>query len=138
MKFLLLIITLSIASFSSLAKPNEIFYSKKFCVELWSGEPEKPIKENNKIVARVDCQTDTKSIEFGWADSDVYDNIGQSLYYSSKTGMPPSIVLLVNKDMEKEKIKKSIKKIEDVNKAFELEIEIILLQIPEGEIINNE
>ena len=138
MKFLLLITTLSIASFASLAKENELYYSKKFCVELWSGKAEEPIYENNKEIASVDCLTDTKSIEFGWADRGVYNNIGQSLYYSSKTGMPPAIVLLVNKDMDKEKIKKSIKKIEVVNEAFDLKIEIILLQIPEGEIIDNE
>ena len=135
MKFLLLIIIFSIPSLSSLGKQNELYYSKKFCVELWSGKAEDPIYENNKKIAFVDCLTDTKAIEFGWADKDVYDNIGQSLYYSSKTGMQPSVVLLVDKDMEKEKIRKSIKKIEDINKAFELNIEIILLEIPEGEII---
>ena len=37
MKFLLLITTLSIASFASLAKPDETFYSEKFCEEIVKG-----------------------------------------------------------------------------------------------------
>jgi len=140
MKKLLLLVGLIflINTSSSLAKQDEPYYSKKFCVDLFSGIPEDPIKEKGKTIARIDCATTIKAMEFGWGDKGVFNNIGQSLYYSSKTGKLPSIVLLISEDMKKEDIRKSISKIEDINKAFEIDIEIILLQIPEGEIINKE
>lgn len=46
---------------------------------------------------RVDCLTDTHAIEFDfgskWAEA-----IGQSLYYSIKTGKQAGIVLILEKD----------------------------------------
>ena len=106
MKFILLIITLSIASFASLAKPDETFYSEKFCEEIWFGQSEHPIKENNETIAEVDCLTDKKAIEFGWSDGDIYNDIGQSLYYSIKTGKSPVIILLIDIENYEEIIKK--------------------------------
>ena len=62
--------------------------------------------------SRVDCETDTHSIEFDfgkkWAEA-----IGQALYYSSKTGKQPGIVLIIAKDndlINLEKIKVVAKK----------------------------
>ena len=143
MKFLLLITTLSIASFASLAKPDETFYSEKFCEEIWFGQSEFPItdKENNETIAEVDCLTDKKSIEFGWSDGDIYNDIGQALYYSIKTGLPPVIILLIDIENYEEIIKKTkrrIKKFEEINEAFNLNIELILQQVPKGEIISKE
>ena len=141
MKFILLIITLSIASFASLAKPDETFYSEKFCEEIWFGQSEHPIKENNETIAEVDCLTDKKAIEFGWSDGDIYNDIGQSLYYSIKTGKSPVIILLIDIENYEEIIKKTkrrIKKFEEINEAFNLNIELILQQVPKGEIISKE
>jgi hypothetical protein len=135
--FLFLIVSLLI-SFPSLSKKNEPYYSEKFCVDLFSGTSEDKIKEEGKIVASIDCSTATKAMEFGWGDSDVFDNIGQSLFYSAKTGKSPTIVLLVKEEMKENAIRRSIRKIEDVNNAFGLSIEVILLKIPNGEIIKYE
>ena len=134
-KFFLFLILSIFISFASTAKKNETYYSKKFCVDLFSGIPEDPIKNNNKIIAFIDCSTTTKAIEFGWAEKDVFDNIGQALFYSAKTNKSPTIVLLIKEDIEEKNIIKSIRKIEDVNSAFGLNIEIILLKIPNGEIL---
>ena len=61
--------------------------------------------------SRVDCETDTHSIEFDfgkkWAEA-----IGQALYYSSKTGKQPGIFLIIAKKRDwnnLEKIKRVIK-----------------------------
>lgn len=129
-----LIVSLLI-SFTSSAKKNETYYSKKFCVDLFSGTPEDKIKDEGKIIARVDCSTSTKAMEFGWVEKDVFDNIGQSLFYSAKTGKSPTIVLLVKEEIKENEIRKSIRKIEEVNNAFDLNIEIILLKIPDGEFL---
>ena len=135
MKFLIIFLTIYLFSFPSLAKKNEPYYSEKFCVDVFSGTSEDKIREEGKIIASIDCSTTTKAMEFGWGDSDVFDNIGQSLFYSAKTGKSPTIVLLVKEEMKENDIRKSIRKIEDVNKAFGLYIEIILLKIPDGEVL---
>ncbi len=61
--------------------------------------------------SRVDCETETYSIEFDfgkkWAEA-----IGQALYYSSKTGKQPGIYLIIAKERDwnnLEKIKRVIK-----------------------------
>jgi hypothetical protein len=61
--------------------------------------------------SRVDCETDTHSIEFDfgkkWAEA-----IGQALYYSSKTGKQPGIFLIIAEKRDwnnLEKIKRVIK-----------------------------
>ena len=138
MKFLIIILTIFLFSFPSLAKQDEPYYSEKFCVDLFSGTSQDTIKEEGKIIAFIDCSTTTKAMEFGWGDSDVFDNIGQSLFYSAKTGKSPTIVLLVKEEMKENDIRKSIRKIEDVNNAFGLSIEVILLKIPNGEIVKYE
>jgi hypothetical protein len=46
--------------------------------------------------------------------------------------------LLISEDMKKEEISKNINKIKDINKAFEVDIELILLQISNGEVVKYE
>ena len=141
MKNIFLLLFFFILSFSSHSKQNEKFYSDKFCVETLFGETQFEIIENNKIVAYVDCKTKTQAVEFGWSDGDIYNDIGQSLYYSIKTGKSPTIILLIDKlDFNNiiRKTKQNIKKFEDVNKAFNLNINLILLEVPDGKIINKE
>ena len=78
MKKLLLLLILSISSFSSYAIENESYYSEKFCNEM-SGQSEYILKD----LSRVDCLTDTHAFEVDWAEGmKVYEAIGQSLYYS--------------------------------------------------------
>ena len=121
MKKLLLLLILSISSFSSSAIENESYYSKKFCNEM-SGQSEYVLKD----LSRVDCLTDTHAFEVDWADGmKVYEAIGQSLYYSSQTGKLPGILLLIRK----ENSEKHIRKVREVIKAFDLQIELLELDI---------
>ena len=121
MKKLLLLLILSISSFSSYAIENEAYYSEKFCNEM-SGQSQYPLKD----LSRVDCLTDTHAFEVDWADGmHVYEAIGQSLYYSAATGKKPGILLLIRK----ENSEKHIEKVRRVIEAFELDIELRLLDI---------
>ena len=121
MKKLLLLLILSISSFSSYAIENESYYSEKFCNEM-SGQSEYVLKD----LSRVDCLTDTHAFEVDWAEGmKVYEAIGQSLYYSSETGKLPGILLLIRK----ENSEKHIRKIREVIKAFDLPIELLELDV---------
>ena len=121
MKKLLLLLILSISSFTSYAIENEAYYSEKFCNEM-SGQSEYVLKD----LSRVDCLTDTHAFEVDWAEGmKVYEAIGQSLYYSSETGKLPGILLLIRK----ENSEKHIRKIREVIKAFDLPIELLELDV---------
>ena len=122
MKKLLLLLILSIISFSSYAKEKgEDYYIEKFCNEM-SGQSEYVLKD----LSRVDCLTDTHAFEVDWAEGmKVYEAIGQSLYYSSETGKLPGILLLIRK----ENSEKHIRKIREVIKAFDLPIELLELDV---------
>ena len=126
MKKLLLLLILSISSFSSYAIENEDYYSKKFCNEI-SGQSEYVLND----LSKVDCLTDTHAFEVDWADGmKVYEAIGQSLYYSSETGKLPGILLLIRK----ENSEKHIRKVQRVNKFHDLDIKIMTLNITTEEI----
>lgn len=62
--------------------------------------------------SRVDCETDTYSIEFDfgkkWAEA-----IGQALYYSSKTGKKAGIFLIISKKNDWKHLKKIKRTIKD-------------------------
>ena len=121
MKKLLLLLILSISSFSSYAIENEAYYSEKFCNE-------KDLSSNGEEITSSypDCLTDTHVFEFDWAEGmKVYEAIGQSLYYSSVSGKKPGILLLIRK----ENSEKHIEKVRRVIEAFELDIELRLLDI---------
>ena len=121
MKKLLLLLILSISSFTSYAIENEAYYSEKFCNEM-SGQSEYVLKD----LSRVDCLTDTHAFEVDWAEGmKVYEAIGQSLYYSSETGKLPGILLLIRK----ENSEKHIRKVREVIKAFDLPIELLELDV---------
>ena len=126
MKKLLLLLILSISSFSSYAIENEAYYSEKFCNEM-SGQSEYVLKD----LSRVDCLTDTHAFEVEWAEGmKVYEAIGQSLYYSAATGKKPGILLLIRK----ENSEKHIEKVQKVNKFHDLGIKIMTLNITTEEI----
>lgn len=80
--------------------------------------------------SRVDCETDTHSIEFDfskkWAEA-----IGQALYYSSKTGKKPGIVLIINKESGLN----NLKKIRTVAKKYGFNIK--LWSIKPGDLTEN-
>ena len=121
MKKLMLLLILSILSFSSYAIENEAYYSEKFCNEM-SGQSEYVLKD----LSRVDCLTDTHAFEVDWAEGmKIYEAIGQSLYYSSETGKLPGILLLIRK----ENSEKHIRKVREVIKAFDLPIELLELDV---------
>tara|TARA_Y100000768_G_C23507156_1_gene464184 strand:+ start:14 stop:394 length:381 start_codon:yes stop_codon:yes gene_type:complete len=115
---LFLLIILFCLSFSAYAIEKEEFYSKNFCEEL-SGQSQFKLKD----LSRVDCLTETHAFEVDWADGmKVYEAIGQALYYASQTDKKPGILLLIRKDNSE----KHIRKIKEVIKYFDLDIELIL------------
>jgi hypothetical protein len=88
------------------AKYQEADYVNYVCPRI-NGIIEYPLDDGS----RVDCETETHSIEFDfgkkWAES-----IGQALYYSSKTGKKAGIYLIITKKNDwknLEKIKRVVK-----------------------------
>ena len=76
--------------------------------------------------SRVDCLTETHAFEVDWADGmKVYEAIGQSLYYASQTDKKPGILLLIRKDNSE----KHIRKIQEVIRYFDLDIELIIKDV---------
>ena len=118
---LFLLIILFFLSFSAYAIEKEEFYSNIFCEEL-SGQSQFKLKD----LSRVDCLTQTHAFEVDWADGmKVYEAIGQSLYYASQTGKKPGILLLIRKDNSE----KHIRKIKEVIRYFDLDIELIIKDV---------
>ena len=67
----------------------ESYYQKQWC-ERWHGQQEFLLKDS----CRVDCLTKNYAVEFDfapkWAEA-----VGQSLYYASRTGKKPAIILIL-------------------------------------------
>lgn len=121
MKKILLLFILLLFSFSSYAIEKESYYSKKFCNEI-SGDATIILEDKSS----PDCVTNTHVFEVDWADGmKVYEAIGQSLYYASQTDKKPGILLLIRKD----KSEKYIRKIREVIRHFNLEIELVIKDI---------
>ena len=79
-----------------------------------------------KDLSRVDCLTETHAFEVDWADGmKVYEAIGQALYYASQTDKKPGILLLTRKDNSD----KHIRKIKEVIRYFDLDIELIIKDV---------
>lgn len=107
-----------IATFPTHSLEKEKYYNDKFCKEM-SGHDDYTLPDKS----RVDCLTETHAFEVDWADGmKVYEAIGQSLYYASQTGKKPGILLLIRKDNSE----KHIRKIKEVIRYFDLDIELIL------------
>ena len=118
---LFLLIILIFLSFSASAIEKEEFYSNIFCEEL-SGQSQFKLKD----LSRVDCLTETHAFEVDWADGmKVYEAIGQALYYASQTEKKPGILLLIRKDNSD----KHIRKIKEVIRYFDLDIELIIKDV---------
>jgi len=90
-KILITISILIIASMPVQAKHLflEKVYQNKFCSEI-KGTTEFYLLDKT----RVDCLTDNYAIEAEFAPK-VYESIGQSLYYSVKTGKQAGILLIL-------------------------------------------
>ena len=135
MKKILLLLILSISSFSIYAsEKGEDYYIEKFCNEM-SGESKKQIKvlsrNGEEIISFPDCLTDTHAFEFEWAEKmQVYEAIGQSLYYSSATGRKPGILLIIRKENPEKHVEKVLRVIE----VFDLPIKLMLLDTTTEEI----
>ena len=121
MKKIILFLFFFIVTSSSQALEKEKYYSDKFCEEM-SGQADYTLQDKS----RVDCLTETHAFEVDWADGmKVYEAIGQSLYYSSQTGKLPGILLLIRKDNSE----KHIRKIKEVISAFNLPIELVIIDL---------
>ena len=75
-------------------KHPESYYQKIFCDKM-GGVMEYPLDDKT----RVDCLTKTHAIEIDFA-SKFYEAIGQSLYYSIKTGKKAGVYLIIENDSE--------------------------------------
>ena len=66
---------------------------------------------------RIDCLTDTYAIEFDFANKWA-ESIGQSLYYSIRTGKKAGVVLIMeNKQRDEKKIKRMIVNLLQIKKV---------------------
>ena len=120
MKILLVFLLFSF-SLPSYSIEKETYYSEKFCKEM-SGDYKYILKDSSK----PDCLTKTHVFEFEWAESmKVYEAIGQSLYYASQTKLKPGIYLLIKKNDSE----KYIRKIKEVIKYFDLDIQLIIKDV---------
>lgn len=118
---IILLLFFSLLSFPSNALEKEKYYSDKFCEEM-SGQADYTLQDKS----RVDCLTETHAFEVDWADGmKVYEAIGQSLYYASQTGKKPGILLLIRKDNSE----KHIRKVQEVISAFNLPIELLVIDL---------
>ena len=70
---------------------NESYYQDLFSKYIKSDQTEYRLDDNS----RVDIITQTYAIEIDY-DYKWYESIGQSLFYSIKTGLRPGIVLLID------------------------------------------
>ena len=125
MKQIVLLLFFFILSFSCNALESEKYYSDKFCEEIL-GQADYTLQDQS----RVDCLTETHAFEVDWADGmKVYEAIGQSLYYASQTGKKPGILLLIRKDNSK----KHIRKVQEVISAFNLPIELVVIDLTKND-----
>lgn len=100
-------------------KPNSIKYLEadyvNYACPKLNGEIEFILDDGS----RIDCETATHSIEFDfgkkWAEA-----IGQALYYSSKTGKQPGIVLIISEKNDSNKLEK----IKMVARKYEIDIKL--------------
>lgn len=93
MKKIVLLVAIVI-SLQAKHKHPESYYQKIFC-DKQGGVMEYPLDDKT----RVDCLTKTHAIEidFGYK---FYEAIGQSLYYSLKTGKKAGVYLIIENDSE--------------------------------------
>jgi hypothetical protein len=92
--FLMMVILLTIGFCVPEGKPikkNESYYQNLFSKYIKSDQTEYRLDDNS----RVDIITQTHAIEIDYGYK-WYESIGQSLFYSIKTGLQPGIVLLID------------------------------------------
>lgn len=87
---LMVVLSGAVASAGHLQK--EKFYQDEWCDKV-GGIKEYRLDDGT----RVDCLTDQYAIEFDFA-SKWAESVGQSLYYSFKTGKRPGVVLIMEKE----------------------------------------
>lgn len=96
LKFLILFFILLTPDISS----GKTLHLEKVYQEFWcanyGGEAEVTLSDRT----RVDCLTDNYAVEVDFA-SKWAEAIGQSLYYSARTGKKPGILLIIEKNPEK-------------------------------------
>jgi len=99
-------------------KKSEAFYRDGICKK-WNGTPEYTLDDG----ARVDCLTDQYAVEFDfsnkWAEA-----VGQSLYYSMKTGKKAGIVLIMNGNNSQA----HLERLKEVIRHYRLDVKIWTLK----------
>lgn len=92
---------------------KEAEYQKIFC-NAYNGVMEVRLKD----YTRIDCLTDTHAIEFDfakkWAES-----VGQSLYYSLKSGKKAGIVIIMENPV---KDKSYLKRVKDLAQKYNIDV----------------
>lgn len=80
---------------SNILLNKEKLYERDYINAYCNGIKEYELKDRT----RVDCLTISYACEFDWANK-WYEGIGQSLWYSYKTGKKPCLVLILNKNKD--------------------------------------
>jgi hypothetical protein len=98
MRWVLLLLALSLPVLAE-DRPEK-WYVDKYCRSKFNGFPEYHLPDGK----RIDCMTDEYVLEFGFATSK-YEDVGQSLYYSHRTGKKPGIVAIIKDAKDKKTVK---------------------------------
>lgn len=102
----------SITLAANLHKEKE--YQNVWCAQ-HNGEIEYVLDDKT----RVDCLTDDYAIEFDfaykWAEA-----VGQALYYAAKTSKKPGIVIIIEKDNDKDK--RNLKRLEILTDKYNIKL----------------
>lgn len=69
-------------------------HPEKYYQEQWCNANSGIMEYKLDDATRIDCLTPEYAIEFGFVDHK-YEDIGQSLYYSLKTGKKPAIATII-------------------------------------------
>lgn len=102
-KFIIFIFIFLLSTFPAEAKhiyPEKI-YQNYFCNKIGGGTEFTLLDKSG----RIDCITKTEVIEVEFA-SKWAESIGQSLYYSIKTGLKPAVLLIIENNFDTRYLKK--------------------------------
>jgi len=97
--FIVLFFAFTVTFWDALAEARPEHHKESYYQQIWCDNAGGETEHINPDKTRVDCLTTSHAIEFDfakkWAEA-----IGQALYYSSQTGLPPGIVLIMEKESD--------------------------------------
>jgi hypothetical protein len=97
-------------------KHHEKYYQEKYC----AGQLEFVLEDR----ARVDCLTKSYAFEYDFSDKWA-ESLGQSLYYSARTGRQPAIALILENP---KKDAKYVRRLREAIKYHKLNIHLVLIE----------